>query len=108
MAKEEDNAAKIIQNLFKIAIAKRELHNLRLKNLEILERQKEAKYLALKVQGMWRQRKARKNIRNVIASLYIKEFDDGPQEWYYINTLTGKMQWKKPILLGELFSCQLS
>jgi tetratricopeptide (TPR) repeat protein len=57
--------------------------------------------MACKLQGLWRQKKSRENLRLAIRACYQKQFDASSQQWYYCNLRTGAVHWHKPINLGS-------
>jgi len=52
------------------------------------------------IQGMFRNRVARKHLKALIASVYEKVFDDEGNVFYY-NRRTGESSWTKPAFLGS-------
>lgn len=61
----------------------------------------EWKEAALKLQGLFRSRKARKYMQILLASIFQKLWDDENQCYYYVNTKTGDSSWFKPACLGN-------
>lgn len=55
----------------------------------------------LRIQSMWRIRKARKQLKGLVKSLYAKFQDPATGETYYYNTRTKTTQWTKPSALGS-------
>ena len=63
------------------------------------EVQKEA--AATKLQGIWRQKKARRKMRLRARKQFEKMWDNENMCYYYINVRTGAIQWHKPYILGS-------
>eukprot|EP00948_MAST-09A_sp_MAST-9A-sp1_P003085 g3085.t1 len=62
---------------------------------------------ALKIQGLLRKRKARKNIQSLLKLVYEKVYDPDSGSYYYFNTRTGASSWEAPSLLekgGEILT----
>ncbi|RQM25856.1 hypothetical protein B5M09_002959 [Aphanomyces astaci] len=55
---------------------------------------------AVKIQGLFRTRNARRHLRHLIAQTYRKVFDADANMCYYYNAKTGESHWTKPTLLG--------
>ena len=55
------------------------------------------------MQRAMRARKARNQIRKMLAGMWRKGFDTDSGQHYYENTLNGDVQWERPHLLGKLF-----
>ncbi|GMI59746.1 hypothetical protein ScalyP_jg5839 [Parmales sp. scaly parma] len=55
---------------------------------------------AIKLQGVWRMRKARHKIRGRVRRQFEKMWDNENQCYYYINVNSGAIQWYKPYALG--------
>ena len=49
--------------------------------------------------GLYRKRKARKMIRQMIHAAYDKRFDPESGYCYYINLKTQEVKWEKPVNL---------
>ena len=56
---------------------------------------------AQRIQGMWRCRKARNDMRLALAARWQKLYDKATDEYYYYNVRTGEARWEKPELLGD-------
>lgn len=56
---------------------------------------------ACKLQGLWRVRKARLRVREMIGKSFEKRYDPSSGQHYYYNTKTGTMQWDKPVNMGS-------
>jgi hypothetical protein len=56
---------------------------------------------ARKLQGLFRTRKARKYLRELLAGVFQKVQDDDSGDFFYYNTRTGESSWVKPKLLGS-------
>ena len=48
------------------------------------------------IQGLYRSRKARRNLRLMIASVYERVWDEGSGAYYYFNTKDGTSSWTAP------------
>jgi hypothetical protein len=55
---------------------------------------------ATHLQGIWRARVARRNMRRLIREVYVKKFDSSSGKFFYYNTKTKVSHWEKPIFLG--------
>ena len=66
---------------------------------ELVEDQRDA--AACKLQGMWRCRKARQKVRQILSKQFEKRYDPSSGQYYYVNTETGVMQWDKPVNMGS-------
>ena len=81
----------------------RDRHN-RGENVLMLEYEREEQrdhVMAAKLQGMWRAKKCRDRMRDMIRACYQKQFDASSQAWYYCNLRTGAVHWSKPYNLGS-------
>ncbi len=56
--------------------------------------------MAKKLQGMWRAKKARDNIKKLLLRVVKKHWDPDAQAFYYVNERTGAISWTKPAALG--------
>jgi len=56
---------------------------------------------ATKLQGLFRQRAARKRVRVLIHQTILKLSDESSELCYYYNNITGETDWEKPKLLGN-------
>jgi hypothetical protein len=57
--------------------------------------------MAFRIQGMYKRRRALKNLRLIAHKLYTKRRDWQSGVWYYVNTITGEEKWEKPYILGS-------
>ena len=57
--------------------------------------------MAKKLQGMWRAKKARDNIKKLLLRVVKKHWDPEVQAFYYVNERTGAISWTKPAGLGD-------
>ena len=55
------------------------------------------------MQRAWRARKARNQMRRMLAGMWRKGFDTASGQYYYENTVSGVTQYERPHLLGKLF-----
>ena len=55
------------------------------------------------MQRAWRARKARNQMRRMLAGMWRKGFDTASGQYYYENTVSGITQYERPHLLGKLF-----
>mmetsp|Transcript_37602 Transcript_37602/g.101955 ORF Transcript_37602/g.101955 Transcript_37602/m.101955 type:complete len:863 (-) Transcript_37602:894-3482(-) len=53
------------------------------------------------IQGLYRSRKAKRVIRDLVRANYVKEYDKDTGFYVYRNKSTGKVQTKKPRALGD-------
>eukprot|EP00948_MAST-09A_sp_MAST-9A-sp1_P000985 g985.t1 len=66
------------------------------------EKEEQREYeMACKLQGLWKQKKARDRIRLLLKSLVKKQFDPNSGQWYYLNSRTGEVSWDKPLNMGS-------
>ncbi|GMH93930.1 hypothetical protein TrVE_jg7560 [Triparma verrucosa] len=56
---------------------------------------------ACKLQGIWRQKKARQKMRHKARQQYEKMWDKDNYCYYYMNLRTGVADYKKPLILGS-------
>ena len=56
---------------------------------------------ATKIQGVFRSRRALRQLRDVIHSIYTQKYDFKNRSYYYVNNVTGETKWTKPLLLGS-------
>ena len=56
---------------------------------------------ACKLQGIWRQKQARRKIRHKARQQYEKMWDSENYCYVYVNLRTGAMDWTKPLILGS-------
>ena len=56
---------------------------------------------AVRIQGMWRARKARIILHDIARGTYEKLYDEESGECYYYNKATGESMWFKPLALGS-------
>ena len=61
---------------------------------------------AFKIQGLWRKRKARKNIQMMLMDRYEKVYDQGQQAYYYYDKVTCTTKWSPPHIF-RLFHVEL-
>ena len=54
-----------------------------------------------RVQRMWRTRKARQQLHDMLLSVYDKLYDEESGMYYYYNNKTGESSWVKPKGLGS-------
>ena len=52
------------------------------------------------IQGLFRSRRARANIRLLIRGMYSMVWDESQGSYYFWNRRTGEVKWTKPALLG--------
>ena len=55
----------------------------------------------LRIQALWRTRKARQQLHDMLLSVYDKLYDEESGMYYYYNNKTGESQWVKPKGLGS-------
>ena len=53
------------------------------------------------IQGLFRSRRARANIRLLIRGMYSMVWDADQNSYYFWNRRTGEVKWSKPALLGS-------
>ncbi|KAG7394827.1 hypothetical protein PHYBOEH_004619 [Phytophthora boehmeriae] len=70
-------------------------HKRRLQRLRQMTRDQAASRL----QRMWRTRRAKDELRELLFDAYEKIFDPTTQHFYYYNRKTGVAKWEKPVLL---------
>ncbi|KAL4133557.1 hypothetical protein PRIC2_003874 [Phytophthora ramorum] len=70
-------------------------HKRRLQRLRQMSRDEAASRL----QRMWRTRRAKKELRELLFDAYERIFDPTTEHYYYYNRKTGVAKWKKPALL---------
>ena len=63
--------------------------------------QKEEEVMAMRLQGLYRKRKARQHVRMLISKIYDKRCDPESGYFYYINTITNEVKWEKPLILKQ-------
>eukprot|EP00946_MAST-07B_sp_MAST-7B-sp1_P004333 g4333.t1 len=56
---------------------------------------------AFMIQGAWRSRRARIQLRKMLAGIFQKIYDPASEKFYYVNKNTGESQWTKPKMLGS-------
>eukprot|EP00752_Nemacystus_decipiens_P007166 g6417.t1 len=57
-------------------------------------------WAARKVQALYRQRHAWKQLMFMLNSVYEKEYDPDTDSWFYVNKVTKQTTWDKPIIFG--------
>jgi hypothetical protein len=57
--------------------------------------------VAVKMQGIWRGKKAREKSRHKCRQQYEKMYDKTNYCYYYVNKRTGDIQWHKPHVMGS-------
>jgi hypothetical protein len=55
---------------------------------------------AIRIQGLFRTRKARALLCALVKSIFVKGYDEETGLTYYYNTRSGESSWEKPALLG--------
>ena len=53
-------------------------------------------------QALYRQKRARRRVRDLAASVYVKVKDPGSGNYYYFNVQSQASSWTKPAALGAL------
>ena len=69
-------------------------------NGDISERPKTPRSSATVIQAAFRKLKARKNMFQLLDSIYERIYDPHSGHCYYLHKITGEARWEKPILLG--------
>merc|ERR1719198_2756987 len=85
------------------AVAEAEARAIKMRNREQGIYTDEDKASVRQMQRAWRARKARNQMRRMLASLWRKGFDTESGQYYYENTVTGAMQFERPHMLAKLF-----
>ncbi|KAG6602894.1 E3 ubiquitin protein ligase [Phytophthora cinnamomi] len=75
--------------------ARQKRHKRRLQRLRQMSRDEAASRL----QRMWRTRRAKEELRELLFDAYEKIFDPTTEHFYYYNRKTGVAKWEKPALL---------
>ena len=57
--------------------------------------------MAKKIQGMYRSKKARDWLKQLLLTIVKKHWDPNAQMFYYVNERTGVISWEKPKQLGD-------
>jgi hypothetical protein len=57
--------------------------------------------LVVKVQGLYRRRRAIRMVRDLVRSVYEYVEDPKSQAAFYYNTMNGQSSWTKPRILGQ-------
>jgi len=57
--------------------------------------------MAVKLQGIWRCKKARAKCRHKCRQQFEKMWDKNAWCYYYLNKNTGGIQWQKPLVMGS-------
>ena len=55
----------------------------------------------LRIQGMFRSKRARTLMKKMIFQVFTKLFDTNSGLFFYFNTISGETSWDKPLLLGD-------
>ena len=55
----------------------------------------------LKIQSMWKIRRARKYLKHMISNVYTRHLDEKSGHYYYYNSKTKEVKWTKPQCLGS-------
>jgi hypothetical protein len=58
--------------------------------------------MALRIQNMWRAKKARDLFAKALSKVMQKHWDPGAGQFYYLNAVTGAVTWTRPKQLGEI------
>ncbi|CAM9822157.1 unnamed protein product [Chrysoparadoxa australica] len=53
------------------------------------------------IQGGIRSRNARRKALAMLDGIWLKEYDNTSDQWYYTNKLSGRTSWTKPFLYGS-------
>ena len=61
-----------------------------------------AEQMAIRIQGLFRKRLARKRVKELITATFKREYNPDTGEFYYYNEATGETQWEKPGAGGAL------